>query len=201
MTAKFKVKRAEEEFKLQIKPKYEHLEKLNAINYRLCPSSIPKGTTYHLYLTMIRKDGREKDKIKFLELAEKALTQLYRMQGPVKTFSEVLRSIVEDKGIYEYEYGIFFMLYAQFQRKYEIEDDGEQLQTLKKMRELIGNNQTMLKNYKRGDRITKDPLPVYIRNSIAHHGTNRTNPFTAEELERAIQFLREEVNPRGQFSF
>ena len=48
------------------------------------------------------------------------------MQGPVETFSEILRSIVEDKEIYEYQYGVFFMLYAQFQQKYEIEDDLEQ---------------------------------------------------------------------------
>ena len=117
------------------------------------------------------KDGREQEKIKFLELAEKALTQLSRMGGEVTTFSEVLRSIVEDSGIYEYQYGVFFMLYAQFQQAYGIEDNNEQVMTTKKMLELIGDDNTLLKTYRREDKNQNMPLPVYIRNSIAHQGT------------------------------
>ena len=80
--------------------------------YHLHPAFVQEGEKWHAYMVEIVKDGREREKIKFLELAEKALTQLSRMGGEVTTFSEVLRSIVEDSGIYEYQYGVFFMLRA-----------------------------------------------------------------------------------------
>ena len=184
-----------EYYQIKIKPKFDNLEKFNLILYNIHPSSIPKGTEYHIYLAEIPKNGQQGSKIKFLELAERALTQLYKMRGPVETFSEVLRSIVEDKGIYEYEYGVFFMLYAQFQQKYEIEDDQkEQKQTAKKMEELLEDNQSMFKSYERSGKTIKVPLPIYIRNAIAHHGTNKANTFTPQELKASIGFLREAIN-------
>ena len=152
------------------------------------------GTKYHIYLTEIAKDGQQARKIKFLKLAEKALTQLSKMRGPVESFSEILRSIVEDKGIFEYQYGVFFMLYAQFQRKYKIEDDQEQFQTAKKMKELIADNDAMLRNYDRNGKKRRDPLPIYIRNAIVHHGTNQENTFTPQELRTAIEFLRKSLH-------
>ena len=184
-----------EYYRIETKPKFDNLEKFNLIVYKIHPSSIPKGTKYHIYLAEILKNGQQGSKIKFLKLAEQALTQLYKMRGPVETFSEVLRSIVEDKGIYEYQYGVFFMLYAQFQQKYEIEDDQkEQKQTAKKMEELLEDDQSMFKSYKRDDRRIKVPLPIYIRNAIAHHGTNKANTFTPQELKVSIDFLRESIN-------
>ena len=184
-----------EYYRIETKPKFDNLEKFNLIVYKIHPSSIPKGTKYHIYLAEILKNGQQGSKIKFLKLAEQALTQLYKMRGPVETFSEVLRSIVEDKGIYEYQYGVFFMLYAQFQQKYEIEDDQkEQRQTAQKMEELLEDNQSMFKSYKRDDRRIKVPLPIYIRNAIAHHGTNKANTFTPQELKASIDFLRESIN-------
>ena len=184
-----------EYYRIETKPKFDNLEKFNLIVYKIHPSSIPKGTKYHIYLAEILKNGQQGSKIKFLKLAEQALTQLYKMRGPVETFSEVLRSIVEDKGIYEYQYGVFFMLYAQFQQKYEIEDDQkEQRQTAQKMEELLEDNQSMFKSYKRDDGRIKVPLPIYIRNAIAHHGTNKANTFTPQELKASIDFLRESIN-------
>ena len=184
-----------EYYSIKTEPKFDNLEKFNLIVYKIHPSLIPKGTEYRIYFTEILKNGQQGSKIKFLELAEEALTQLSKMRGPVETFSEVLRSIVEDKGIYEYQYGVFFMLYAQFQQKYEIEDDQkEQIQTAQKMEELLEDNQSMFKSYKRDDRRIKVPLPIYIRNAIAHHGTNKANTFTPQELKASIDFLRESIN-------
>ena len=181
--------------RIKTEPKFDNLEEFNLIVYRIYPSLIPKGEELHIYFTEILKNGQQENKIKFLRLAEEALTQLSKMRGPVETFSEVLRSIVEDKGIYEYQYGIFFMLYAQFQQKHKIEDDREeQKQTTEKMQELLEGNQTMFKNYKRGDREMKVPLPIYIRNAIAHHGTNKANTFTPQELKASIDFLRESIS-------
>ncbi len=183
-----------EYYPIKTKPKYDNLEKFNLIVYSIYPSLIPKGKNFHIYFAEIPKNGQQKSKIKFLKLAEKALTQLSKMQGPVETFSEILRSIVEDKEIYEYQYGVFFMLYAQFQQKYEIEDDREHKQTAKKMEELLEDDQGMLKIYKRGSTMRKDPLPIYIRNAIAHYGTNKENTFTSQELKASIDFLRKSVN-------
>ena len=180
--------------RIEIKPKIIRADNLERIIYHLHPSVIPTGREYHIYLTEIPKDSQQQGKIKFLRLAERALTQLSRMNGPVETFSEILRSIVEDKGVYEYEFGIFFVLYAQFQRKYGIDDDQEQMQTADKMRELISDNETMLKNYARNGQTRVDPLPIFIRNSIVHHGTNQKNTFTPLELRRSIQFLRSSLH-------
>ena len=183
-----------EYYQIKIEPKYGTFEKFNLIVYNIYPRLVPKSKKYHIYLAEIPKNGQQKSKIKFLELAEEALTQLYKMQGPVETFSEILRSIVEDKEIYEYQYGVFFMLYAQFQQKYEIEDDLEQKQTAKKMKELLEDDQSMLKNYKRGSIMREELLPIYIRNAIAHHGTNKENTFTSQELKASIDFLRKSIN-------
>ena len=176
--------------KLSIEPKLIHLKNTKLMVYHLHPAFVPEGEKWHAYLVEIVKDSREQEKIKFLELAEKALTQLSRMGGEVTTFSEVLRSIVEDSGIYEYQYGVFFMLYAQFQQAYGIEDNNEQVMTTKKMLELIGDDNTLLKTYRREDKNQNMPLPVYIRNSIAHQGTNMENTFEPEELRTALEFLR-----------
>ena len=176
--------------KLRLKPKIVNSEKMDLLIYHLHPSVIPEDKEWYAYLVEIMKDGREREKIRFLELAEKALTQLSRMDGNVTTFAEILRSIVEDNGIYEYEFGVFFMLYAQFQQKYGIEDTSEQAMTARKMLELIGNDSTLRKRYKRKDKYRTDALPVYIRNSIVHQGTNMDNKFTPQELKTAMEFLR-----------
>ena len=112
------------------------------------------------------------------------------MDGEVKTFSEVLRSIVEGSGIYEYEFGIFFMLYAQFQQEYGIEDTNEQKKAEKKMLELIAGDNNLLKQYKRKGKDFIKPLPVYVRNAIVHQGTNMSNKCSPEELRTAMEFLR-----------
>ena len=79
---------------------------------------------------------------------------------------------------------------AQFQQAYEIEDNNEQEVTTKKMLELIGDDNTLLKTYSREDKNQPMPLPVYIRNSIAHRGTNMENTFEPEELRTVLEFLR-----------
>ena len=182
--------------KLSIKPKLKHLKNANLMVYLLHPAFVPEGEKWHAYMVEIVKDGREQEKIKFLELAEKALTQLSRIGGEVTTFAEVLRSIVEDSGIYEYQFGVFFMLYAQFQQAYGIKDNNEQEMTTKKMLELIGDDNTLLKTYSREDKNQTMPLPVYIRNSIAHRGTNIENTFTPEELRTVLEFLRKCLSNR-----
>ena len=176
--------------RIRSNPKIVKAEDLGKIIYHLHPSVVPTGKEYHVYLTEIQKDGQQHGKIKFLRLAERALTQLSRMKGPVQTFSEVLRSIAEDRGVYEYEFGVFFMLYAQFQRKFGIDDNHEQVQTSEKMKELIAGNEVMLKSYHRDDQTRVDPLPIFIRNAIVHHGTNQKNTFTPHELSAAVRFLR-----------
>ena len=182
----------------------------NEIMYWLRSGRIPEGKNYVPSVAIIKKDGNEQEKIKFLKLAEEALMQLSRMDRPkwdrpVTTFAHILRAIVMDEGIYEYEFGVFFMLYAQFQHQYNIEDHKEQINTRKKMLKIIElededskfNKKWMLKKYKRNGKELTEPLPVYIRNAIVHQGTNASNQFAPEELEIAIYFLRQTLrNPR-----
>ena len=62
------------------------------------------------------------------------------------------------------------------------------------MKELLEDDQSMLKNYKRGSIMREELLPIYIRNAIAHHGTNKENTFTSQELKASIDFLRKSIN-------
>ncbi len=171
---------------------------------------MPEGKNFHPCAAIIKKDGNEQEKIKFLELAEEALMQLSKMDKPVTTFAQILRALVQDEDIYEYEFGVFFMLYAHFQRQYKIEDHKEQKNTREKMLKIIElekedsmlSKKWMLKKYKRNGKELTEPLPVYIRNTIVHHGTNAGNQFTSEELGMAIYFLRQTLrNPRIINSF
>ena len=182
----------------------------NEIMYWLRSGLIPEGKNFHPCAAIIKKDGNEQEKIKFLELAEEALMQLSKMDKPVTTFAQILRALVQDEDIYEYEFGVFFMLYAHFQRQYKIEDHKEQKNTREKMLKIIElekedsmlSKKWMLKKYKRNGKELTEPLLVYIRNTIVHHGTNAGNQFTSEELGMAIYFLRQTLrNPRIINSF
>ena len=171
-------------------------EEYNAIVYWVHPNELPEGMSFPLSFAAILRDGREGDKLKFLELAEEALTQLYKMKGPVISFTEILCAIVEDRGIHEFEYGVFFLLYSRFQKEFEIADGGEQPNTDGEMKALIGNCGKLLKRYKHKGEEREVSLPVYIRNAIVHYGTNPSNRFSAEELKAAIEFLRVQIELR-----
>ena len=185
--------------------KYIDMLGTNEIMYWMRSGLIPEDKKYQPCAAIIKKDGNEQEKIKFLELAEEALMQLSKMDKPVTTFAHILRTIVQDENIYEYEFGIFFMLYAQFQHLFNIEDHKEQINTRKKLLKIIDlededskfSKKWMLKKYKRNGKESTEPLPVYIRNVIVHYGTNASNQFSPEELENAIYFLRQTLrNPR-----
>ena len=193
--------------------RYVYMPDLNEIMYWMRSGLIPEGKNYIPCAAIIKKDGNEQEKIKFLKLAEEALMQLSKMDRPkwdrpVNTFAQILRAIVMDEGIYEYEFGVFFMLYAQFQRRYNIEDHKEQKNTRKKMLKIIElededskfNKKWMLKKYKRNGKELTAPLPVYIRNAIVHQGTNASNQFAPEELEIAIYFLRQTLQDSRIFN-
>lgn len=181
--------------------KYVHIPETNEIMYWLRSGLIPKGKNYHPCAAIIEKDGNEQEKIKFLKLAEEALMQLSKMDKPVTTFANLLRTIVQDEEIYPYEFGVFFILYAQFQYLFNIEDHKEQKNTSEKLLKIIElededskySKKWMLKKYKRNGKELAEPLPlpVYIRNAIVHHGTNASNQFSPEELQKAIYFLRQ----------
>ena len=150
------------------------------------------GRYLEIKLIEIPKNGQQGGKLKLVQLCNNALYQAYKMDLPIAGVPQVLASMVQGKGLYLNSIGEFFELYGRFEQMLGLTDDYRQEQISQAMRSRLGDDAGKhSRKYVRGDTATLTPLPLYVRNVVAHQGTNPANALSDGDVSNAIRLLKE----------
>ena len=150
------------------------------------------GRHLEIQLVEIARNGQQAGKLKLVRLCNDALNQAYRLDLPIAGVPQALASMVQGKGLYLNSIGEFFELYGRFEQMLGLTDDYRQEQISEAMRSRLGDDAGKhSRKYVRGDTTTLTPLPLYIRNVVAHQGTNPANSLSDGDVSRAIRLLKE----------
>ena len=152
------------------------------------------GESMTMYGAVIPRDGQQGKKLKFAEACKRFLTETYEMGIPVDALTVILGSLVEGKGVHLDSVGEFFELYGRLQQKIGMKDAETQSKMMEWMRNALGEEiDQFSRSYERDGRRSLLPLPLYVRNVVAHRGTNPYNNLTKEDLSAAIKMLKQWV--------
>ena len=150
------------------------------------PEERSKSEGYTLVAVTIDRDWKLPTKLAMVRDANNLLTNAYKIGVLDNALPIALGAAIEGKGLYQYSIGEFFMLYGRFEQKYEVRTDS---QVEARMNDLLQGNEQNLKDYVRGGKTTRVPLPYAVRNILAHVGHN-PNKATVEELRKAVELLK-----------
>lgn len=150
------------------------------------------GKHLEIQLVEIPKDGRQGGKRKLVRLCNDVLYQAYKLDLPIAGVPGVLGAMVEGKGVYWDSIGEFFQLYGQLEQKLGLADGYKQEQIADEMRARLGNEAVQhSRKYTRDGIATLIPLPLYVRNVLAHGGTNPANGLADGDVKTAIRLLKD----------
>ncbi len=150
-----------------------------------------------IQLVEIAKNGQQGGKLKLVRLCNDALYQAYKLDLPIAGVPRVLASMVQGKGLYLDSIGEFFELYGRFEQTLRLTDDYKQEQIKKEMRSRLGDEAVHhSREYVRGGTKSQTPLPLYVRNVLAHQGTNPENSLRDGDVSTAIGLLKDWLGRR-----
>ncbi len=96
------------------------------------------------------------------------------------------------KGLYLDSVGEFFQLYGRFEQMLGLTDNYRQSEIEREMRDRLGDEVVQhSREYERDGKKSSKPLPLYVRNTLAHSGTNPTNGLRDGDLKTAIRLLKD----------
>ena len=134
------------------------------------------GKYVEIQSVQILKDGQQGAKIKFIELSNNMLYQAYKMGLFTAGLAGVFGAMVEGKGIYFDSIGEFFQLLGRFEQMLGLTDGYNQRIIEHEMKVRLGNDLGQhSRGYFRDGSESLVPLPLYVRNALAHQGTNPVN--------------------------
>ena len=150
------------------------------------------GQYLDIQLVEIPRNGQQGSKLKLVRLCNDALYQAYKLALPIAGVPRVLASMVQGKGLYLDSIGEFFELYGRFEQMLGLTDDYKQQYVKDEMRSRLGDDAVHYsREYVRGGTTSLTPLPLYIRNVLAHQGTNPVNSLRDGDVSTAIRLLKE----------
>ena len=155
----------------------------------LAPREVRGGDTVPLAGIITKPDWKIVAKHELADLATEFISKAYLIGLLDTALPTVMKSIIEEKGIYEYNIGEFFLFYGRFEQRYGL---SKGKQTMEKMLELIGGEEKSLKVYVEHKKTLQYPLPYAVRNILSHIGNN-PNSLTAEELRDSVNLLKKWV--------
>ena len=100
----------------------------------------------------------------------------------------ILGSVIEEKGLYKYGIGEFFLLYGKFEQMYGVSNKD----TRAKMLALGKSEEDFVKQVTVRGKPQSDPLPYAVKNIISHIGSS-TDTLSVRELRASIDLLRKWV--------
>ena len=151
----------------------------------LAPGSVKTCDEVSMASVEIPLDWKIEQRMELVGLAKNLIDKAYLLNCFDQALPTILKSIIENGGVYEYNIGEFLELYGKFVQKYNLE---EGTPVRKKMAELISGDAKYLRSYVHFSKMQTVPLPYAIRNIIAHK--NNPNKFEESELQTAISLLR-----------
>ena len=153
----------------------------------LAPREVDGGDTIPLRSVIVKPDWKIAARLEMVESATDMITNAYIIGALDPAFPTVLASIIEGKGLYEYNIGEFFQLYGKFEELHQT----QRTKTKTAMEALVNGDNRYLKLYREGSKCNPHPLPYAVRNILAHTGHNpNTLDHEGKELKRSIELLR-----------
>ena len=150
------------------------------------------GKYLEIQLVEIPRNGQQGGKLKLVRLCNDALYQAYKLDLPIAGVPRVLASMVQGNGVYLDSIGEFFELYGRFEQMLGLTDDYKQEQVKDEMQSRLGDDAVQhSREYVRGGSTSLTPLPLYVRNVLAHQGTNSANSLRDGDVSTAIRLLKE----------
>ena len=166
-------------------------EQGNRIVRILSPKEVRGGDTVPLGAVVLDLDWKIATRLRMVESARDLIAKAYLLDSLDPGLPTVLTAIIKGSGLYEHSIGEFFLLYGQFEGKYDTRDS----QTKAKMEDLVNGDERYLKPYVAWGKQSLVPLPYAVRNILAHAAQN-PNQIDAEgrELRISIDLLRSWVD-------
>lgn len=179
-------------------------ERLNTIKTAIGPQdprtgrmAMQVGKYLEIHLLEIPKDGQQGGKLKLVKIANALLYQAHKMQLPIAGVAGVLGSLVEERGLFLDSTSEFLRLYGRFEQMLGFADGYNQKDIEREMQARLGDDLTQhSREYVRSGRKSRTPLPLYVRNVLAHQGTNPANGLGDGDLETAIRLLKDWLRPK-----
>ena len=156
----------------------------------LAPTEVRGGDTVQLARVITKPDWKIVAKHELVDLATEFISKAYLIGLLDTALPKIFSSIIEERGIYEYNIGEFFLLYGMFEQKYGL---SKSTQTMEKMLEFIGGEEKSLKVYVDRKKTLQYPLPYAVKNILSHIGNN-PNSLTEEELKDSVDLLKKWVS-------
>ena len=185
-------------------------EKLPAVPMVLLPSSIQTRTGEGIKVPYMPSDYPEESKTvrRVRKNAEKKIRPVLKalldmedrkviQPGSYNAIIHVLTAVLVGKSAHDFSTK-FWRLYGQVEAKWNIRGAESQRQLEHRMTERLQgagvSRQDGFRDYTRDGNTRPVPLPVFVRNVLAHQGTNRNNHIVPEDIDTAIRLLEEWAN-------
>ncbi len=155
----------------------------------LSPLIAESGSSGQLSAVIIERDDQRIGKHKIVNSARNLITDVSLLWDCVEpALLSALNNVICGKGLFEYGVGEFCLLYGKFEEKYQVSNGTK---AKEKMFELLGDDDTGLKEYHERGKLNSYPLPYAVRNILFHKGRN-PNTLDAEgrDLIRSIRMLK-----------
>ena len=114
------------------------------------------------------------------------LTKMDMIGAMDPSLARVLAALMEEKGLFEYNVGEFYLLYGKFEERYEVVKGAD---VRAKMMELLQGDRSCFKVYRDRGGERSGPLPYVVRNALSHIGNNPTT-VTRQELRQSVDLLK-----------
>ena len=125
-------------------------------------------------------------KLEMVELARDFMTYAHLIGSPDPALPVVLKDIINERGLFEYGVGEFFLEYGRFQQKHDVFKNKE---TREKMKRFVVDRKNHLIRYKEYGKLRLVPLPYAVRNVLGH--VNNSNKIEEEHIKTSIDLLKE----------
>ena len=157
----------------------------------LAPGEMRGGDAVPLAGVMIELDWKVETKIQMVKSANEMITNAYLIGALDPAMPTVLTAVIEGTGLVEHGIGEFFLLYGQFEHKYQA---GVGKIAREKMLKLLNGDKRYLKPYTERGKTRLEPLPLAVRNILSHVGKN-PNRLEEGELRTSIDLLKSWMAP------
>lgn len=157
----------------------------------LAPKEVREGDTIPLSGVVLNLDWKIATRLEMVEFARDFIAKAYVLDSLDSGLPTVLKSIIEGKGLYEYNIGEFFLQYGRFQEKYHLDTEAK---AKAKMESLMNGDQEYLKPYVERGKSNLVPLPWAVRQTLAHRSPGNQLDLAGKELGTSIDLLRSWVD-------
>lgn len=168
--------------------------------FAIAPRVVPPGTEVYMSGGVYPADDQIHKRKKLREICRDLLTQVYGIRGTNRAvITNILCATLKGDDVYKDTVLEFFQLYGKFQQKNRIVDTDPQSVEHSKMTAILQKtgDSASCRTYRRPGQPNdnKCPLPLYVRNILAHGGTNTLNKLADEDLLAAINLLKKWTSP------